>query len=595
MMMKRILTFLLLLFVLGAVEPTLAQSFTTRVSSSVIGKRDVLQVDYIADNVSIQQFTLPRLDTWKVVGGPNESMNSVQVGKMVKQRSIYSVILQPKLTGTLLVPGATALINNKPQRSSSVAVVVKNVDHIPGALKSQQAAPAPQVFDNILPQQVPTTQYLRRGEKATDKIRNNILIRVEASKRSCYVGEPIQVLYKLCTRLQSSSKVVRQPTFAGCTVIEQTQDEDQQQHVENINGKSYNVIVMRKVALIPLDAGKLVLPSTSVENTVPFYDASNMSERDLLLNPHVPVREISVTMQNTPAEVDVKPLPPFTGSATFSGAIGKFNIVPAAGDAFATNKTNNLLLSLQGTGNVLPVQPPALVLPKGTEGFEPLMKDESDKTTFPLRAKKVFTYPFVADRAGKYAVAPVQFTYFDPETGTYVTKATPSFAMNVVKESKPIIKTSLFSDNEAFQQRLFIVLGAAVLLILVGLLWYNAKHKLHSKTAAKPPQPEPAQQSYTPASNEHLFKIRNLQPENDVQFFYKLLHRYLEEFTKERLKIDPSQLQLYIIEHPFDAAPLQQLQTLLNHCSVGRYTPVYSLEEAMQHRLQAIEVVNRLT
>ena len=322
----KVLTRYLFFILLFLTKVSFGQSFITRVSATTIGKKDVLQIEYIAEDVEMDQFVLPGFNKWTVVSGPNLSSSTVATGNMIKQQMVYSVIVQPTTTGTLLVPGATALINNKPQRSNTIVIQVKNTDHVAGSQPPKQA-PKSSLFDQLpFEDELPSSQYLKKGEKAIDKIKNNILVRLEVNKRTCYVGEPILATYKLCTRLRSKSKVVKQPQFSGCTVVELTGDE-QDQHIEKINGTEYNVFVIRKVQLVPLEAGKLVLPQTSVENRVSFYDASHLNYRDLYYsNPSIPVEEQLVTLQNKPEIIDVKALPPLPtiGTSEFSGAIGRF-------------------------------------------------------------------------------------------------------------------------------------------------------------------------------------------------------------------------------------------------------------------------------
>src|SRR4051812_35335770 len=184
----KLLTYIFIFFLLFS-QTAFAQSFTTKVSASVIGKLDVLQIEYQADNADIEQFVLPRFDKWTVVSGPNLSSSTMQTGNVVKQQMVYSVIVQPNVTGTLTAPGATALINNKPQRSNSVSIQVKNISHLSG-IGSPSQSQAGSLFDPFpVEDEVPSVQYLKKGEKAIDKIKNNIVIRLEVNKHSCYVGE----------------------------------------------------------------------------------------------------------------------------------------------------------------------------------------------------------------------------------------------------------------------------------------------------------------------------------------------------------------------------------------------------------------------
>lgn len=583
-----------------------AQSFTTKVSAPAIGKNDVLQIEYEADNVSMEQFVLPRFDKWTVVSGPNLSSSTTQTGSVVKQQMVYSVMVQPIVTGLLTVPGATALINNKPQRSNTVTVLVKSVSHVAGN-KPPAPSPVSSLFDQLpIEDEVPANQYLKKGEKAIDKIKNNILIRLEVSKPNCYVGEPVLATYKLCTRLRSKSKVVKQPQFSGCTVVELTED-DQNQHVEKINGIQYNVFVIRKVQLVPLEAGKLVLPQASVENNVSFYKAGNLNYRDLYYTPQSqPAEEQTVTLQNKPETIEVKALPPLpsVGNADFSGAVGNFNAAVAIKEsAISTNTTNHLLFVMEGGGNLQQVKTPVIKWPKGIEAFDATEQNEEDKSGFPVKYKKTFSFPFIAGKKGNYTFPPVEFTYFDANANRYITKATHAFTLPVSQAKKSFFPTvNASGDSEAFQNRLYILLGGAVIAIVAGLVWYNGKQKPKSSLSKEtskilketPKKEEKQEENKKPHASQFLYAIRGLQPDEESSLFYKKLSKNLSLYIQSKFNIEPGHLPLYMEDHPENIMLLQQLKDLTDNCRIGMYTPVYTIEQAVQHRLEAIEVLSRL-
>lgn len=579
-------------------ELSSAQSFITRVSATTIGRDDILQIEYVADNVEMDDFVLPNFSNWTVVSGPNLSSSRMQNGNLVKQETVYSVLVQPAGTGSLLVPGATANINNKLQKSNAVAVVVKNIAHF-GNAKPPVQAPQSSIFDQPpFEDELPANQYLKKGEKAIDKIKNNILVRLEVSKQTCYAGEPILAVYKLCTRLKSKSKVVKQPTFSGCTVVELTGDE-QDQHVEKLNGREYNVFVIRKVQLVPLQAGKLELPVTSVENRVSFYDASQLNYRDLYYSqPALPAEEQLVTLQNKPVTVEVKPLPPYPAitNTEFSGAIGKFDVAVSAGEElFTTSNTNHLLFTVQGEGNLQQVKAPDVQWQQGIEAFEPAEQTEDDKTNFPTKTRKVFSFPFVTDKKGSYSIPPLAFTYFDAEAGRYVTKTTNRFTLNVAAGRKTFLGAiTKVTDAEGFQSRLYILLGAAFIAVLIGLVWFNGKPKPKAAPAAAIPVKEENPEEKKRDASDFLFNIRELQPGLDSSFFYKLLHKNLQSYFQNKFGFEVSELPNYIEQHPASASSLLTFKILLDDCNVGMYTPVFTIEEAMQHRLQAIEILTKL-
>lgn len=595
--MKRNLFIILLLLV----NTSFAQSFITKASSSSIGKNDVVQIEYIAENVSVDQFVLPNFNKFTVVSGPNLSSSTTQIGSTIKQQTTYSIMLQPTVAGTFIIPGATALINNKPQRSNGVTIAVKNVDHVAGANPPAQASPPSSLFDQLpFEEQMPANQYLKKGEKAIDKIRDNIIVKLEVNKHTCYVGEPLLATYKLCTRLRSKSKVVKQPQFTGCTVIELT-SEQQDAHIEKINGVDYNVFVIRKVQLFPLEAGKLELPATSVENRVTFYKAGNQNYRDLYYGaPSIPVDEQLVTIQNKPDFIDVKPLPPYTinTGSDFSGAVGNFDVAVSIGnEGLTTNNTNYLLFTVQGEGNLQQVKAPVIQWPKGIESFEVTEKAEDDKTSFPVRTLKTFIIPFVVDKKGDYTLPPIQFSFFNPTANRYQVKTTSGLLLRVAQGSGSFTgrKNNVAANGTSFDERLYILLGAGLLAIVIGLVWFNRRPKQVSKpvftVATKDNEPE---ELIRPQSAEFLYKIRELQPDVDSSTFYKMLCKNLHDYLNSKFKISADQLPSFINQHPENATELTLFKGLLDDCSLGMYTPMYSIEEAMQHRLHAIEVLCRL-
>lgn len=598
--MKLLNRYILLSFLLIS-EISFAQSFITKVSATTIGRNDVLQVEYEADDVSMDQFILPQFNKWTILSGPNLSSSTTQSGNIVKEQTVYSVIVQPTAAGTLTIPGATALINNKPQRSNTVTVQVKNTGHIAGSQPPAQA-PAGSLFDPLtFEDEVPSTQYLKKGEKAIDKIKNNIVIRLEVNKHTCYVGEPILAAYKLCTRLRSKSKVVKQPQFTGCTVVELT-GVDQDQHVEKINGVQYNVFVIRKVQLMPLEAGKLVLPQASVENRVSFYDATNLSYRDLYYSaPKTPIEEQLVTLQNKPETIEVKALPaePSVSKTDFSGAIGNFDAAVAIKENnITTSTTNHLEFIIEGAGNIQQVKAPEIKWPEGIEAFEATEQTDEDKSSFPVKYKKTFSFPFIANKKGTYTFPPVDFTYFDATAVRYITKSTRAFTLPVAPGKKSFFQISNHpGDTEGFQDRLYILLGTAIVAVVAGLIWYNGKapksatQPVAAPVAKKEEKPEEIKK---PDASEYLHAIRELHPDSDSSHFYKQLSKNLEFYINSKLGIDSDQLPAYIEQHPEQSTYLQQLQELAENCRLGMYTPLFTIEQAMQHRLEAIEILTNL-
>src|SRR5688572_19944345 len=61
---------------------------------------------------------------------------------------------------------------------------------------------------------------LKPGENTARKISDNLFVKAQAEKKTCYVGEPIVVTYKLYSRLTATSKITKQPTLGGFSVYD---------------------------------------------------------------------------------------------------------------------------------------------------------------------------------------------------------------------------------------------------------------------------------------------------------------------------------------------------------------------------------------
>ncbi|RYE18230.1 MAG: hypothetical protein EOP42_30980, partial [Sphingobacteriaceae bacterium] len=129
---------------------TRAQTFTTTVAQSTIGKNQYAEVAYEMSNASsIDNFQVPQYKDWIVVSGPMSSSYQSSINGQVSQRTTMTYYLQPKHSGNLIVEGATATLNGKPVRSSnkSIQVLEKNVSTPPaGSNNAQQVDP----FGNLL-------------------------------------------------------------------------------------------------------------------------------------------------------------------------------------------------------------------------------------------------------------------------------------------------------------------------------------------------------------------------------------------------------------------------------------------------------------
>jgi len=135
------LKFIYLLASVLFIQQVSAQAFVAKVSAKVIGKRDVVRVEYLAQDVVITDFAPPPFINWNVAGPPEVSTSQEQTNNEVHTQTSYTFTLQPRATGRLIIPAATAKINGARRTSNSVVVEVRPQDHLAGARPAQPQTP----------------------------------------------------------------------------------------------------------------------------------------------------------------------------------------------------------------------------------------------------------------------------------------------------------------------------------------------------------------------------------------------------------------------------------------------------------------------
>lgn len=537
-------------------------SFGIEVLAREMGKDDVLEVAYVVKGtMNAGNFSEPVFKQWQIIHGPSQSMEETNINgrSSASTKLIYGV--KPVTTGSLTLPGISVKANGKVLTCAAVTINVKSTPHvlaagsgsglqIAGGHIMQDRLPRPDVLDN--------STILKPGETITSKVKANIFIRVYVSRKSCVVGEPILVTYKLCTRLAPQAKVAKQPTFNGCSVQEMTTD-DLLPETENINGKDYRTYVIRKVQLTPLQAGKLVLDAAAVENTLTMYKAGTTS-RDLYYGNAETVTE-TVVVQNTPESIDVLPLPAEGKPVSFKGAIGSFTVTALVDKANDTaNENNNLKLVIEGNGNFQSVALPVINWPAHIDHYDATEREELNKLVFPVTGSKVFNVPFVAKHEGRIAIPSIAFSFYDVQSREYKTLQTDSLVIQVAKANPSSFDASKISQDVT--NRKFIWLVPCIALVAMLVMWwkygYKPKKQAPAIVAAAPLQEEEAVDTTPVASIEEQEQERK-QLYDAIQALHFAADN--KAFCIAARRIAEELLQ----KHPSGAA-LQQVIATCNEC-----------------------------
>lgn len=584
--------------------PALAQvKFSTVVGEKEYSKDDNIQVDYIIQNAgSIDALNLPSFKDFKIVSGPTQqSEMSIVNGAATKLEGI-TFFIKPLHTGSFTIPGATAMIDGKPMHSNSVLVLITNA-----APRRSNAGSSNPFMGLAAPEEAPEVNeeyILRKGESAADKIKNNLFVKLDVNKTSCYVGEPVVATYRLFSRLKSESRVTKRPTLSQFSVYDMVQPEVNRPSIEKINGKLYNAHIIRKVQLYPLQDGSFELDPVEVDNTVSFLrleGGSGRTSMQQLIDDYMTgvtdgrMEEQKITLASKPVTITVKPLPPGGKPASFDGAVGKFTIAAdIAQPEIIANETAVLNVVLKGEGNLTLINAPQVAWPAGIEGFEPTVKETTDKTVAPINGSKLFQYSFTVKQPGTITLPAILFSYFDAAVNAYKTIQTDAIMVNVKKGSgkakQPVAGNLANPGARGPDYKIFLWL---LLFVAFALLVILLKRKKKTPVKGSFAAPVAAGTAAAATPRDRFEAARFALAAVNSQLFYKETGKAIWNILAEKLNLTSSQLNKPVVLRLLQQAntsptTIQLLETVLNDCELALYTPVHT-ENDMRLTLERAE------
>ncbi len=529
----------------------------------------------------VTQFVPPKFTDMMLVQGPNQTQGYTLVDGERKYHVNFIYILRPLRAGNISIPDATVKADGFLLHSGMLTVEV-------GTSDVSRPDPSKGNASDLL------DQVLRKGESIRMKVKDAIFVSLELSRHSCRVGEPIVAAYKLYTRINSESKVIRRPSFNGFSVYDMVPPESDVLSREKVNGRLYNVYLLRKVQLYPLQPGVFDLESMEVENAVSFLkdDAVPGGSLSDLLNAYsgsgltnAIVKE-KIMVSNASEKITVKALP-VPGNDTFSGAVGAFHLeTEIKPKDIRLGEVGYVEIRISGSGNLPMIGIPKISWPASVEPFEDSIREEYDLLRSPIRGVKTFTIPFSSKRAGNFIFPGVRWNYFDIDSGRYRTlQSTPIPQVVLPSESrkKSVQETgdALISKND----RIWLLLPIALIMGLLALFMVqqvrtrNKRRRsleknqgFHSEVVGN------ASLEGSVPINLDLEQARILAGRQDGMGFYKESERVLMNWLHERHGLDFSSRNMEIRKTLMDAGKgrvlTEELIRYLQDCEIARFDPL---------------------
>lgn len=564
-MRKTFITILLLM--MGFVQ-TMAQevSFEAKVSKRSLGLNERLRVDFIM-NENGDDFTPPPFKGFRVVGGPNQSISNSWVNGKRSFSKTYTYFLTPIQKGGLTISQAKINIDGEIYKTTPQRITVTEAVEVPRDPNSPE--------------------YL---------IDDNLHLVTEISNNRPYLNEAITVVYKLYFRNPlriSDGRVVENPQFAD---FWSHNINIPQLKVENgtYKGEQYNVVVWKKSILYPQKTGKLSLEPLSLSLVIDLPS----NRRDFFGNRIL--QQSSRTVTAGRRTINVKPLPENGKPANFFGAVGQFNFDALLNkNALKATESFEIKLKVTGKGNLKLFNLPELVLPNTLEVFEPEHAENVRTTLSGMQGSIEDNYTIVTRFQGKYPIAPVSFSYFDPKKQEYFTLrssnqivdvyggpvATNSTDKNIPSTTKQLITNT----DESFRfikltpnlepivkeefwnsKRYYTLLVLPLFLLVAFVLLMQRNRRISGDLEGS------RLRLANRLSKKYLGEAKkNLK---NKALFYDALERALYNYLKARLKIktddfSKDKITKFLSDRKLAQEEIQSFIALLENCEVARYSP----------------------
>ena len=391
----------------------------------IINVSDAFRVEFTLNaKPDDKSFVAPSFEGFNVLAGPSVSHgSSVQIinGSMTKSYNYtISYVLQAISAGNKSIGVATIGVDGKNYSTQATPVEVR---------QNGAESDTPQEHRQSQGNQPEQTLEQRvAGQLAQD----DLMLRLNVSRKSVYKGEAMRATLKLYSRVNViGSEGAKLPSFDG--FWSQQLEADQGPFRETLNGKVYDAYNLGEYILYPQQSGKLTIESAKITIVAQIFVRNNRPRNSFFDNTH-DFYNLRREVVSPAVTIDVKPFPA-GAPASFTGAVGKYKMeAHLSATEMAANSAANIDLKISGTGNIGFVQEPKIVLPATFELYDVKSTEQIRTTAAGSTGYRRFEYPFIARAEGNYTIAPIEFTYFNPESKEYVTLTSESFALSVTPD-----------------------------------------------------------------------------------------------------------------------------------------------------------------
>lgn len=561
----------------------------TVVPEKTVSVGEPFRIQFVVENSNnSQRFSAPDFLGLKIVRGPEVYSGSQFIkGKKTEITNYVYTVVADK-TGNYKINAASVKLKDLIFSGSEFLITVVKREKFSTSGKGND-------FSGYI---------LMPGEDPYRKITDNLFLKIFIDKRTCFVGEPIVATFKLFSRLQSKSDIIKNPGFYGFSVYDMISLENKLKETEKVNGKLFDVHTIRKVQLYPLTVGQFTIDEMKIDNRVEFSRSivnkkteQEISEGVLTKNDDVvtghalspEIEEFETSLTTEAVTINVNPLPIKNKPLDFNGATGNFKIKASVEKKeLDKNEEGFFIITVEGKGNFTQITAPIVQWSNEIEGFEPSVKDFLDKRNVPLSGTRVFRYPFVSAKPGKWKIPAINFSFFNTDTNNYRNISTDTLFVSISSKEfkkKDAINSATTENKisiEAANKKASRIAFTIVVLLVIGVVGYLLLKERNNKTPIDDILPE----ENLPTVDE-IFEAINNDDNNANDKFYAGLNQSTWKYLTQLYNLSGTEMNKNILIKKMKQTGnadelINEIAILLTQFETAAFTKIDTNENRME-------------
>lgn len=536
-------------------------------------------------NAKPSEFKAPSIVGFEVLAGPSTSSStSIEVvnGKVTQSQSYtYTYILVATKEGKYTIEPAEATVAKEHLRSNPVTIeVVKATSASAGGRNPQQ------------------TSRNARDLEQDDLPADELFVAIELNRRSAYIGEPIEAVIKVYTRVNILAfEDAKFPSFDGFWSQEIKGSPNVTFERANVGGKIYNAGIIRRYLLFPQKADRIEIDPFEL---VVVFQGRTTRPRSLFDEFFGGGFEnYRKRLVSKPIHVNVKKLPSPVPN-DFSGAVGSFKIDASIDKKqLKANDAITYKLRISGKGNLKLMGAPKVSFPSTFETYDPKISENISIDLGNTSGSKTYEYVCIPRAGGNFTIEPATFTFFDPVKETYVTLKTSAVSLTVsadsakasnymvanfgkedikyigkdirfIKTSKPTFrpKNSFWITSGYYQ---FFYLLFFAMFVVFSYVYRRYRQQMQDVAFVKT-------RRASKVAQKRLKRAAQLLEQNNSSLFFEEIHKALWGYISDKLNIPLANLNIdnaceKLIDRGIDRSKVDVFRSIIETCEFARFAP----------------------